>query len=89
VLGVGVPVSSFASNLAFSGDIVVARRHTVHALRDLPKLLNAISKMHALWQRQDRQFELYKSSELADPQVNDLNIRALEYRGQLVRKHEA
>jgi hypothetical protein len=68
-------------NLAFSGEIVVARRHTIYILRDLPRLVtDTVSTLHASWQRQERQFALYKTSELNDPQANDLVVRALEYR---------
>jgi Domain of unknown function (DUF932) len=68
-------------NLAFCGEIVVARRHTVHILRDLRQLVNdAIARLNTIWQKQDQQFAVYRSAELSDPEAHDLIIRALEFR---------
>jgi hypothetical protein len=66
-------------NLSFSGEIVVARKHTTHLFRDLPKLVNdTVGRLNAAWQNQDAQFAAYKAAELNEAQVNDLLIKSLE-----------
>ena len=59
------------SNLAFSGEIMIGRKHTANVLRDLPTLLNEAAKqVTPLRDLQDRRFERYKKAPLNDYIVN-------------------
>ncbi len=75
-VGAGVFV---CDNLSFSGEISIARRHTVNINRDLPLLVNrAIGQLSEKWNDQATRFEAYKRTELSEMQVHDLTIRALD-----------
>ena len=66
-------------NLAFSGEVKVARKHTRFILRDLPGLIgNAIGKLVSKWKHQDQRIEAYKNCRLKDRDAHDLVIRALD-----------
>lgn len=66
-------------NLAFSGEIVVSRKHTSFILRDLPLLLeNVLQRLLGKWRAQDRRIEHYKGYALSDGTAHDLTIRALD-----------
>ncbi|MCB1100549.1 MAG: DUF932 domain-containing protein [Verrucomicrobiae bacterium] len=68
-------------NLSFSGEVVLARRHTTHIMRDLPELTTrAIGKLRDLsTQTQERSLH-YKNREIGDREAHDLIIRALDSR---------
>ncbi len=67
------------SNLAFSGEIVVARKHTRYILRDLNGLVNrAVGWLRKAWQSEDRRIQQYKQTEITDVQAHDLTIQALD-----------
>jgi hypothetical protein len=78
VVGSGVFV---CDNLAFSGEIEIARKHTLNINRDLPGLIEAASgKLHDARGFQDRRIAAYKTTEISDAQAHDLVIRALDAR---------
>jgi hypothetical protein len=66
-------------NLAFSGEIKIARKHTTFINRDLPILTGkAVGQLHERWHNMANRFGTYKTTELVDAQANDFIIRALE-----------
>ena len=65
-------------NLSFSGDIVVARKHTRFIGRDLDRLIySAVGKLADLRVKQEARFAAYRSRELSSMEAHDLIIRAL------------
>ena len=65
-------------NLSFSGDVVVARKHTRFIGRDLDRLIYAaVGKLADLRVKQAVRFAAYKGRELTDPEAHDIIIRAL------------
>jgi hypothetical protein len=65
-------------NLSFSGDIVVARKHTRFISRDLDRLIySAVGKLADLRVKQEARFSAYRGRELSDLEAHDLMIRAL------------
>lgn len=66
-------------NLAFSGEIKIARRHTRFILRDLPRITHrAVSKLHGFYADQDRQFEAYKRCALTDDRARALMVEGVK-----------
>jgi len=54
-------------NLSFSGEVKLARKHTTHSVRDLPRLVqSAVGKLMDRWNQQDTRFASYKLSDLDD-----------------------
>lgn len=78
--GLAVGASVFVcDNLSFSGEVKLARKHTVFVERDLPQLIDiAIARMMDLRLSQERRFLSYKMAELDDRQAHDLLIQALD-----------
>jgi hypothetical protein len=77
-VGSGVHV---CSNLAFSSEIVIERKHTRYANRDMPSLIeSAVGRLGDLRRSQDMRIQAYKRSELSDAQVHDLVVQALDAR---------
>ncbi len=75
-LGSGVFV---CDNLAFRGEVKLARKHTRFIDRDLPLLVNrAVGLLGAHRQGLDLQIAAYKQQEIADAQAHDFIIRALD-----------
>ena len=82
VVGASVMV---CDNLSFSGEIRIARKHTVHVSRDLPHLIEkAIGKLGSLRNTQERRFAAYKSHEITDHEAHDIIIRSLDARAIVV-----
>ena len=78
VVGSGVFV---CDNLAFSGEIKIARKHTRHIVRDLPGLVSgAVGQLGDRWHEQAERINAYRRHELTDAQAHDLVIRALDNR---------
>jgi hypothetical protein len=78
VIGASVFV---CDNLSFSGEVRLARKHTVHVERDLPQLIGtAVGRLGELRHSQDTRFAAYKRMELAETQAHDLLIRAVDAR---------
>lgn len=76
VVGTGVFI---CDNLAFSGEIKLARKHTTHILRDLPRLANdGISALMGKWNTQVKRYGAYRNHELDDTHAHDLLVRAVE-----------
>jgi hypothetical protein len=68
-------------NLSFSGEVGLARKHTVHIERDLPQLVGrAVGMLGGLRRTQETRFDAYKRYELSDCQAHDLMIRAVDAR---------
>ena len=66
-------------NLAFSGEIRVARKHTTNILRDLNGLTcRAVGFLSERWMDQETRINAYKDYSLTDRRVNDLVIRSLD-----------
>ena len=80
--GLVVGASVFVcDNLSFSGEVKLARKHTVHIVRDLPQLIEvAVGKIGALRATQTQRFDAYRHTELADSQVHDLLIQSIDNR---------
>src|ERR1019366_6547624 len=80
--GIVVGASIFVcDNLSFSGEIRLARKHTIHVERDLPHLIErAIGQLGTLRHTQERRFSTYKQHEMTDLQAHDLVIHALDAR---------
>lgn len=66
-------------NLAFSAEIVIARKHTKYILRDLDKMVaDASGRIAEARVAQDQRIGAYKSTELLDPEVHDFVIRSVD-----------
>jgi hypothetical protein len=64
-------------NLAFSGEVTFARKHTRHAMMDLPRLVNdALGRLGTLKRSQEIRIEGYKAAELNDDQAYATIVRA-------------
>jgi len=67
------------SNLAFWGDVVISRKHTVHIERDLPQLIiAALGRLAAMQQVQENRIAAYKETAFTDKDAHDLLIRAID-----------
>jgi hypothetical protein len=68
-------------NLSFSGEVRLARKHTVHIARDLPQLIDAaVGRLGDLRRSQAVRFDAYKRHELADSAAHDLLVQMLDAR---------
>ncbi len=68
-------------NLSFSGEIKLARKHTVHIARDLPQLIvGAVGRLGDLRRSQELRFARYKQHELSDAAAHDLLVQMLDAR---------
>lgn len=68
-------------NLAFSGEVQIARKHTPNILRDLPSLVgDALGRLLVMFQAQDTRVQRYKATRLSDAAVHDLTVRAMDAR---------
>ena len=66
-------------NLAFSAEVVVARRHTRFIRRDLPPLItDAVGQLDELRHRQTDRIEAYRAATITDEQFHDLAVRAID-----------
>ena len=66
-------------NLAFTGEITIARKHTRFMERDLPILTaRAVGLLAQKYTSMDERIALYKSSQMNDSTAHDLIIRALD-----------
>ena len=80
--GLAVGSGVFAcDNLAFSSEVVIARKHTVFIERDLPGLVDqAVGRLGDLRGLQDERIARYKTTELTDMRAHHLTIKALDAR---------
>lgn len=66
-------------NLAFSGDIKIARKHTRFIMRDLPTLVDgALGRLGAMRVKQDQRISKYQQTTIGDQLAHDLIIRAID-----------
>jgi hypothetical protein len=66
-------------NLAFSGEVKLARKHTRYINRDLPFLVQqAIGRLLDKWHDQDVRIDAYRNTALKDRGAHDLIIRATD-----------
>jgi hypothetical protein len=66
-------------NLAFSGEVTIARRHTRFIERDLPRIVHtAVGRLTDMRGQQDERIRAYKETELVDTAAHDLVIRAVD-----------
>jgi hypothetical protein len=84
-------------NLAFSGEVKIARKHTQHILRDLPQCVAAaVGRINQVRVAQDERIAAYKATTLAVRDSDHLLIELLRARavpashiGQVLREYEA
>lgn len=75
VVGYGVFV---CDNLAFSGEIRISRKHTVNALRDLPRLVSAaVGRIFDMHTTQEERIAHYQSTQIDNRDAEHLIIEAL------------
>jgi hypothetical protein len=66
-------------NLAFGGEVTIARRHTRYIERDLPRIVHsAVGRLTDMRGQQDERIRKYKETELSDPAAHDLLVRAVD-----------
>lgn len=66
-------------NLAFSAEIVIARKHTRHIMRDLDRMVaDAAGQIGQAHVSQAQRIEAYKGTELTDEEVHDILIRSVD-----------
>lgn len=66
-------------NLAFSGEVKLARKHTRFISRDLPFLVQqAVGRLLDKWNDQDLRINAYRNTDLEDREAHDLIIRATD-----------
>jgi hypothetical protein len=66
-------------NMAFSGEITFARKHTLNIARDLPQLVSAaIGRLVDLRGWQDKRIAAYKQYEMTDALAHDIIVRSLD-----------
>ena len=67
------------SNLIFSNEIVLGRRHTTHIMRDLPNIISrAIGQLMTSWTTTDNRIDSYKETEIDDRIAHDLILRGFQ-----------
>jgi|SRR6056300_491362 len=67
------------SNLIFTNEVTLARRHTKNILTDLSQVIaRTLGKMTETWASDEKRIEAYKEYELGNEQAHDLVIRAYQ-----------
>jgi len=67
------------SNLCFSGEIAVVRKHTRFIWKQLPELVSsAVGQLREGWQNEANRIRIYHDCEVEDVDVHDLTIQALD-----------
>lgn len=67
------------TNLAFSSEVVFARRHTRWIERDLPNVVaRAVGQLSELRQKQETRIETYKNRDVGRLEAHDLIIQAFD-----------
>lgn len=68
-------------NLAFSGEVTFARKHTVNVMRDLPGLVvTAVARLLNARDLQEKRIEAYKGFALTNEKAHDVLIQSLDVR---------
>ena len=66
-------------NLSFSGEVKIARKHTRHIMRDLPRLAEAsVIRLLGKWNRMSSRVEAYRTHAMEDTEVHDLVVRSVD-----------
>lgn len=66
-------------NTAFTGQVVLARRHTTHIRRDLPEVTaRAVGQLAEFAGQTERRAEAYRNHGVANTEAHDLIVRALD-----------
>lgn len=66
-------------NLAFSAEIVIARKHTRFIMRDLDRMVaEASGKIAAARISQEQRIAAYKATEISDATAHDIVVRAVD-----------
>lgn len=66
-------------NLAFSGEVTMHRKHTVHVFRDLPDLIyTMLSQVSSMRERTDREIAAMKVRELPAAHAHHLMVEAVK-----------
>lgn len=66
-------------NLAFCGEVSIARKHTRHAVRDLRHLTaRAVGQLGGHFRRLDERIDAYRGKPVNDRAAHDLLVRALD-----------
>lgn len=66
-------------NLAFSGEIKIARKHTTRIMRDLPRLVNtAVGKLNTARSTQGERIDAYRNKRLSEPNFHDFAIKCVD-----------
>src|SRR5688572_13218676 len=66
-------------NLAFSGEVQAARKHTLHVFRDLPDLIyRMLTEVAAMKNRIAEEVEFLKARPVSTPQVHHLMVEAVK-----------
>lgn len=74
-------------SLAFSSEVLLARKHTTHILRDLPSLTSrAVANLMDARGKQARRIEAYQNREVTEEQAHDLIVRMFDKRVYPVTK---
>lgn len=74
--GAGVFV---CDNLSFTGEVTLARRHTVNIRRDLPRLIQAaVGRLGSLKVKQEERIAAYKERNVTDVEAHDVLVRAVD-----------
>lgn len=67
------------SNLIFSNEIVLGRRHTTNIMADLPAIIaRAIGQLTESWVKTDARIDNYKAIEIDDRTAHDLILRGFQ-----------
>ena len=67
------------SNLIFTNEVVLARRHTKNILRDLNQVIaRTLCQMTETWANDELRLDAYKQYELDNAQANDIVIRSFQ-----------
>ena len=67
------------SNLIFTNEVVLARRHTKNILNDLSQVIaRTLGQMTETWASDEKRIEAYKEYELDNAHANDLIIRSFQ-----------
>jgi len=81
-LAVGITLGAkvtCCSNLAFSGEVTMHRKHTVHVFRDLPDLIyKMLSQVPKLRERQDREIQDMKAFAMGPERAHHLMVEAVK-----------
>ena len=66
-------------NLSFTGELVLARKHTRRVKNDLPALIErTLREMRHRREDQDKRIAAYKRTDVSDKQAHDIVIRAMD-----------